>query len=66
MTGESNIAFDLPDMNNIAFDLPDMTDTIDTPTGGHCQLDAYKSVYNDRIFLQTGTAMSAAATSQLI
>ena len=40
---------------NIAFDLPDLTVTVETKTGIH-QLEAYKSVDNDKIIRDKATA----------
>ena len=44
---------DLAD-TNIAFDLPDLTVTMETNTGTH-QLEAYKSVNNDKIIRDKAT-----------
>ena len=57
---------DSSDDKNIAFELPDLTATIETPAGGHYQIEAYKSVPNDRILLQNAEGKPAAgSTSQL-
>ena len=52
--------------NDIAFDLPDLAATMEASTGGEYQMEAFKSVNNDRI-LQNAAAGGGAsfASSQL-
>ena len=63
-SGSSNNGVDQSE-NNIAFDLPDLTVTVNTPSGGEYQIEAYKSVNNDRIMLSAASQTPSQGSSQL-